>query len=245
MGIGIVTVTKQFEGERWTNVHGIRVGVGLTPLTVDDLITLGAEQAFNETTLAPAADVGSLAGTYFLHSLVCFERFLHASQLDLVRIYVSDGLENDPGTDSVFFAADFLVEGLNPVSDEEDIAPGAVVLQMNKQPASLSVRTGRNFYRGVLTDGDVKLGGPNLIEFTNASVLSGLSTLTANAIVDSGLEDYLVSGAAAPDPVYGIPRYQGKLEPAPGALKEVVPCSALEPVRPAIRQTRRGKRQST
>jgi len=243
MGIGIVTLTKEYQGLDWTNVHGFWTNSSSVqgPLTTGDLTQIGIGQAFNPTTTGPAANQGSLANSYFLHALVAFERLVHDDDIVIKRIYVSDGLNPGPGGPSVFAAVEVNIPCLATIGTAASLGPGPVVLQINKNPAQLSVRLGRGFFRGAVADGEIAFGGERLITWRSTTTEVAVKNRVTNAASSSSLNRYFGITNSA-EVGYAIPNYQSRCEPVPGALKRVSPVASLAAVRPAVRSVTRRKR---
>lgn len=242
MGLGLITITKTFGSASWTNVHGFRV-TDDGPLSVEDMVVAGVNDIITADTTDVRGNSLSLAGVKLLHTVISWERQILDDNVFITRIYVSDGLKPAPGENSQFFTVDVNLPGLVNIGIGTSLASGPIILQVNKNPAVFSRRVGRGFFRAALADTEIAFGGEKLITWRSTQAEANVRERVAVATTESNLYGYL--GLSPLSSIwYGIPQYQGRCEPTPGALRSFIPITSLEAVRPSIRSVSRRKRST-
>lgn len=245
MAIGLVIIEKELNGETWTNTHAFGTG-GDTALTSEDMDAIGVPEV-------QAGGLPALGGAgydpatgKFLSALLAFERYLTFSPINYTRVYVTDGKINNIADPNAFAVATLGVTGGRSLAADspDTIMPGNVTLQINRVPASYSVRQGRMYMRGVLTDSAVKFAGRGGVAYTDNSTADVYRTLLQTALAGSGLPRFF--GAGSTTVFYAIPRYV--TEPLLGVQREgqldsVNAIGSLVVLGPVSRQMKRGKKR--
>ena len=245
MGIGLVIIEKEYNGESWSNTHAFSTAGG--SLLIDsDMVAIGIDQVQAGTPAALGGAGFDPATALFVSSLLSFERALTFTPINFTRVYVTDGKINNILDPNAFAVATLGVQGLRTLGGETevDIIPGNVTLQINRVPAGFSHRQGRMFLRGALEDGSVRFAGKGGVAFTGVPIADGYRSLLAATVAASGISRFYGAGAAGL--VYGIPQYvttaligvQRK-----GQLNHVVPIGSLVLAGPVGRQMKRGKKK--
>lgn len=247
MGIGLITVQKEYQGEQWINTHAFSTGAP-TALDDSDIAEIGWETASADWN-AHTGGTGFTAGTEGLVGcILAFERNMHYTGILINKIYVSDGKQEDIADPNTFAVATVSLPGLRTMGGtaEEMILPGSIALQINRQPAGYSARQGRLFMRGVLQDSQVRFASRGGVDFTTSAIRDGNNVFVNLTINQSGLSRYFSGGAL---PVqYCIPHYQKKEDdPAGkgGKLIGVTQVAKLVMVGPVSRQMKRGRKRVT
>lgn len=243
MGIGIVTITKSYNSEEWSNNYGVICNdEDAAQLTISDLTTIGVGQFFGDEETNPASGTEFLGATYLLHSLIAFERTLHCSPIQFVRCDVSDGKKGG----EVFASIPLSFAGLVDIGTmpEANIAPGNVALLVNKTPMALAVRSGRSFYRGVLTDTSVRFAGRGGVDWTDDTYRTTYRENMDGSIAASEILAYLGAGALIETQALGIPQYAPLDATVPGDLVRVNAMSYFAVQKPVSRQMKRGKKRT-
>lgn len=254
MGIGLVTIEKTYGGEIFSNTYGVWHNTVGAPLTDADLVAWGAELPFTQSATDPSDPLyqgwtssASVAGS-LLHSLIGFDRSLTFVNVTYTRVYVGDGKSNDDPLTRAFFTTTLNVPGLwpGPLEGDTAIVPGNIVLQVNREPVGFSARRGRIQMRMTLSDNMVRVGGPDMLVFTDAAQEAATRTRLIEAIGLSGIGYAFgadgATGIGGGIVGFGIPRYEAGPENYK-TLTTIVPIRDLTVAGPRARQVRRGRRR--
>lgn len=245
MGIGLVVVEKQLQGELWSNTYGFRVGPDSgAPLTETDIQAIGFEVPVLGTNTNPADTPNYRGDEFLIHAIIGFERLLHYDSVEFVRIYITDGKKNPLPLNSVFATIDVNFNGLRQFGTGISSAPGTITLQVNRVPAGIGILRGRLFYRAVLRDEDIGFGANRTVDFSSPTARTTYENLVANSVIGSGLINFLNTGTP-PDPCLGIPRYGPDGTPEADQLISVNDIGSLIVRNVVSRQVKRGRRRST
>ena len=242
MAVGLVTITKEIDGEQWSNVYAVGTDGSLNEtISVDDMITIGANQPITDDTTNPA-HLDYLGNTFILHALLGFERAVHFQPVSFTNIAVTDGVKGS----SVFAVIPLSFSGIRSTSGGgvESIMPGNVTLLVNKTPNSFAVKSGRSFYRAVLFDGAVKFGGKWGIDWESDAMKVSFQGTFATAVTDSNLDQYMSGGTSTASQVFAIPHYAVRTASNAGDLVSGTAITNLVVQRPVSRQMARGRKRS-
>lgn len=247
MGFALITVTMRSDGEEYSNTHAVASNGGYTqPIDEGELVSIGANLSFTDTSTDPSAGGLYFGESALLHAVVGFQRLLAGPWVEFVRLYVTDGRRNDGGS-TVFFTTALAGAGLRDVglADATNAAPGNVVLQVTRQPTGLSARVGRLQLRGVLLDTEVRLGGPKLVDFTSGATRDALGTLVSASLTTSFLDLYLSGGSQAVEgQEYALPSYGPRGSATENQIVLVRPVRRLLVSGVRSRQVAKGRRES-
>ncbi len=245
MGIGLIVVEKQLAGEIWSNTYGFRVGPDSgAALTETDIQAVGFEVPVLATNTDPNDSVNYRGDEFLIHSIIGFERLIHYSTVEFVRIYITDGKKNPLPLNSVFATIDVNFNGLRGFSSSTSSLPGTITLQVNRVPAGIGILRGRLFYRAVLRDEDVSFGAARTVDFRDSTTRTTYENLIANNVILSSLVNYLNTGTQ-PNPGLGIPRYGPDGTPEADQLISMNDVGSLVVRNVVSRQVKRGRRRST
>lgn len=261
MGIGKIVISKRKDGGRpWQNEYPFQVDFTNEKPNDTDLIQIGAGIAYDDDTTDPN-DWGPLAQVPLIAKLLAFERRIHfAAGITITNVYVTDGVKQakasagQPNT-SVFWSANLnlpCTRGAGVITADE-IAPGNVTLLAKRSPLGFSARQGKVFYRGCLTDADVRFNGDDKVDWTSASQQAAADLFFQSQLTLCGLRDYFgddgYTGSAPFDGliIIGIGRARGGESTAVGSNKsdlvDIVPMSGMVAAEVTGRQARRGRRR--
>ena len=247
MSTGILTVTKNVEGQEWVNTYGLSVGSSTGPLDLADLEALvGTNPAlgFTDATTKPT-DPAYAGTTSVIAAILGFERELHYSAVNFSHLNVSDA--TTPGASTgPFWSTAINLTGLRDAGSGAPIAtvaPLNVACLVNRNAASLSVKPGRIYFRAILLDTQIKPGSRVGVTWTDASAQAALSTALQQAMTDSFIIDYFASPSAPlPDIYISIPHFS-ETEGSEGAVVSGSGVSSFSMNKPVSRQLTRGRRR--
>lgn len=244
MGYGLITITKELDGEAWSNTYGCVINADFSqPLTVSDLDAINANEELTDTNTLPG-DAEYLGSTHPLAALVGLERLLHFQGVLFTSLFISDGQKNQGSGVFQSVPLSFLGQRSLEGAPTEAIMPGNVTWMIIRQPVATSVRTGRLFYRAALYDGAVRFGGRGGIDWASLSEESANRAYLAQAVTDSEIPLYLAGGANEATFVLGIPQYYPFDNANAGDVSNVNAQGAFVAGRPTSRQVKRGRRRS-
>jgi hypothetical protein len=249
MGVGILTITKNVEGQEWVNTWGIVKG---TPVGALSNAELAAILATNPAGGFTAANTNPTDGAYvgadsIIAALLGFERELHYSAVSFSNLNISDG--TTPGAPTgAFWSQAISFTGLRDAGAGAPIAtvaPLNIACLVNRNSSQISVKAGRIYYRAILLDTQVKPGSKVGVTWTDASAQAALTTALANAESDAGLAAYYSTDSeTAPDIGLAIPHY-GTVDETEGVVISGNVISGLSMNKPVSRQLTRGRRRRT
>lgn len=243
MGAGLVVITKEYEGEEFSNTYAFEnVVAGFdNELTEADLSEVGAGFPINDANTSPA---GSGPLPTFLHRLVMFERLVMFSGVRYTKLYISDGKRNVADPIDVFYSTSLNFNGLYVPPSNDPIAPGSITLMLDRNPSGFSARKGRIYLRGALRENEVKFGGRDLVDFQDDAQRITVNNRVANAILDSELNSHF-AGAPGDVPRMIVPRYSKPDANGSGGgiLIGGIPVASITIAGPRARQVRRGRRE--
>lgn len=255
MPVALVTIEKEFNSKTWENTWGVAVddfngkitsnaqiaaivGALLLSGNMDDQTNPTSEDYANESTGASA-----------LAAIVGFERLMTFANTRFLRAYVSDGKTKQrgvPGPSGVFASISLGGFGLRSTTGITP-APASIVLGVNRNPATFSVRQGLWMGRNVVQAPDVTFGDDDGVAFTSNAIAAGYA-----AILTSALNTSKLNAAVGPivegtwnDTKVCIPVYQGRLGGLPGAIAGGHELAGLSVREPMSRQAKRGRRRTT
>ena len=240
----LVSITKEYEGEEWSNVYGV-ITDGPTSevgLQLDDWNT-ASDGNFPINTGSTTPGAPSFRGdTSMIHALVAFERQIHFDAVNFVRLFAWDGLEN-PEESSNFIAVPLAMTGVRENQGAGTEVPGNVAWMVAKQAANFGWRSGRSFYRLCMVDADVRAGGKRLLDWNSAASKLAYNDILSNALVASNLNLYASGGASAGTAMLGIPSYHPRNTLLEGQLRDVGAVLTLANRHPVSRQVQKGRKR--
>ena len=143
---------------------------------------------------SPVASPGALLSE--VNTLVAAEKKIHLPQTEFLSATVSTYMAEGPAYDpSSFLTVELQGQGERDIGGIfPDLALDSNVCLLMKFPAALG-RSGKRFYRGVLSEGDVKMGGNGVFTFSGApnKVAPGGADILA---FKTQLVDMLAGGAS-------------------------------------------------
>ena len=248
MSTGLLTVTKSAAGEEWANTYGISVGSDNGALTLADLegiiATNPADGFTDENTQAATPEYEG--GTSILAAILGFERQLHYSAVQIVRLTINDG--STPGTPTGNFWSQAInlagnKDGGSPV-DAALVAPLSIALLVNRNPAGLSIRPGRVYYRGCLLDTDVRPGSRVGVTWRDDGIATSVRNFVTGAVTAAELDSYFASPSTTLPAIYvSIPHYDDT-DPDVGQVISGSPVTSFSANKPVSRQLTRGRRRA-
>jgi len=245
----LVIVEKEFSGERWSNTHCLRTSLLNEQASDEDMIAIGAGSPLTAaTTDAAPATVHNP-----LQAILSFERQMHRGSVQFVNVYVTDGKRNfdangNPVPGNVFWTSGLAFSGLQPSPADGVMAPGAVTLMVSRNARGFSSRKGRLFIRGLVTETEIRMAGPKLLDFQDAASRASYENILAAAVTNSDLAGLLDVGGTPDFPDYAIPEYE-RADPTAippvkgGQLIDSHGCAGLTVAGLAIRQVKRGRKE--
>lgn len=245
MSVALITVHKTLGGHRWSNTHAVQIGVSSTGIPTDaELVTLGAASAMTD------GNTSSNPGN-FLQYIVAFERFMVRPDVTVTDVYVTDGKQKklDP-TAGVYANVPVGLAGRFNASGTlagATLEPGAITLELHRSGPGFSMKPGRMFLRGALTEDAIEVGGARMIQWTSGAA-AAYQTNLANA-VGPWLTQFFVGGAQQNTVLYGIPHYANAADVSAGQahhvgeLMFVRGINNITVVGPVVRQTQRGRKK--
>lgn len=247
MGAFILKITKEFEGEEWENTWGVITPGGSAPsfTNTDWQTASGSVNEFSTATTNPG-DGGYEGGQSLIHAILAFERLMHYTPVNFVRLFAWDGIENSEAA-STFYSAPLSFAGLRALagagSTSITVVPGAITLMLARQPVTFGVRAGRLFLRMCMQDVDVRPGSGRLLDFTDATVRSTYQTLVSTSLNSSMLTSWM-SDPSPVDGVHpGIPQYAPRNAVNEGDLVSMTRMSNIVVRYPSVRQVQRGRKR--
>lgn len=245
MGIGLVLIQKEYNGEVWTNTHCFSTGA---PLELDDsdLDEIGFPSLVVDMDVWSGGGAYTPTGAPFLAALLAFERKITLAPVSFTKMYITDGKQEDIADPNTFAVRSFNLPGLAPMGGVADtqLVPGSIALQINRSPFGYGNRQGRMQLRGCMIDGDVRFATRGGVDFTDAAVRAVYNTKLANVIEASGIGAYF--GLVTEGVGYCIPHYAPKDAAPPlkyGQLVGATPIASLSVAGPVSRQMRKGKKK--
>ena len=240
MGIGLVIVTKEIDGEEWSNSYAVIVNdEPYAPLAIADFPVIGVGQTYSADTTNPTN--GAYIGEdYVLAAILGFERSIHYDITQFVRLDVNDGRKET----QTFASIPLNFAGLRTLSGgaSESIAPGTITLLVNKVPYGYSVRSGRSFYRAALLDTWVRFSGRGGVDWADAAQRNTLQGDIDIAFSGSSLDAFAGTGANVATQAIAIPHYFKADTATPGELESASVIAGFAVQRPTSRQMKRGRR---
>lgn len=244
MGYGLITITKELDGEQWSNTYGCVIDDDFSqPLTTLNLDAIFASTPLTDAVTKPS-DPAYLGATHPLAALVGFERLMMYETATFVNLFISDGQKNVGA--GVFQSVPLSFSALRPLdgSPSEVVAPGNVTWMVTRQPIAVSTRTGRLFYRAAIGDFAVKFGGRGGIDWVSSTIEGDYATHLSNSVTTSGIDDYLAGGASQSSFVLCIPQYYPDSDPNAGDMSGANSMGSFVSARPVSRQVKRGRRRT-
>lgn len=260
MGIGIVIVEKELNGEVFSNSYPFQAGDAglLSNANIESILPVG--QTFTEQNTRFNGAGYPVDGATLAQAVVAFDRGISFRTVQYRRVYITDGQENSAPSDvgplsSVFAVFPLNFTGVRFLTDasvlDEQLAPGNVALMVNRQPLQFSQRAGRIYVRGTLLDSEVRFAGTRGLDWTNATVQSAYGSYFQQVMTASRLEAYFGDGEGAFLPGSGTftgigKRRKGVVVPPldVGDLESVVKIATFVPFKPIGRQMQRGRRRT-
>lgn len=244
MSIALVEVEKTFGSHTWSNTYGVVIGAGTGIPGNTDLDAIGAAA---QITAANTSGTGALT---FLQRLVYFERQMYDANVFVTGVYVTDGKKAKVNPAATVYATQaFSVAGQRAVTGAPNtILPGNVTLLIHRNIAGYGHKPGRLFLRACLSETDVKVGGPKMIDWTDQTVAASYGTTLGFAISNSLLNRHLQGGADATVavlalPIYATTRTASLLGQPVGSLVDAIPVNGMSVAYPVGRQVQRGRKR--
>lgn len=243
MSAVLIDVVKNYGGTTWGNTHCVMVGSSVGVPSDADLDTIGAGVALTATNTAPSSAAN------VLQAIVAFERAWLGSDVNITRIYITDGRRNDLQPRDAYAVQNVTIAGNGrggAFVGGTTVAPGGVCLVVNRNPSGYSHRPGRLFLRLAILDTEVRVSGPKLVDFTDATTQTQFVTNVSNVVGSSRLGTYFLGGTNAAVATYCIPQYYStKTAPTPHQVGELIgatPVASMTLGGVALRQVQRGRR---
>lgn len=247
MSTGLVTITKSMDGQEWSNTYGISVGSDDGALTLADLEGIVATNP--SAGLTPATtyvdDPAWAGATSIIAALIGFERVLHYSPVTFTRVNISDGAT--PGTPTgTFWSQNLNLTGMRdnggPVAADA-VAPLNVAFLVNRNPAALSIKPGRLYYRACLLDLQVRPGSRVGVTWRADTDASAMVAYLALAVSSADLGAYMASPVTTLPTIYlSIPHISQGIG-TEGQVTSGSPVSSFSVNKPVSRQLTRGRRR--
>lgn len=245
MTTGILTVTKVVDGQEWANTYGISFGSTPGPLAQEDLAAIIAT---NPSEGFDASNTNASAGSYvggssIIGAILGFERAMHYSAVGFVRLNLNDG--STPGTPTgEFWSSSISFTGIKDVGAGvpiANIAPLNVALLMNRSGAGLSVKPGRLYYRGVLTEAQIRPGSRVGVTWQDPAAQAQLNSDAENALTVTLLPQWYDA-----DSLTGVHLtivQQSRELGSEGVIIDGRPVGSITVNKPVSRQLTRGRRR--
>lgn len=251
MPIGLITIEKQLQGEKWVNTYGVAYDtLDTADLTDSALSDMGFGETYGPEDTDPEVPV-SLRSSRILQAILTWERAIHFTSVALTKAYITDGKDNSEAPANTFATLDLALTGLRPAGSPPDfrlLAPGNTTLQINRVPATFSARRGRLFLRACMLREEVSPGPRRLVDFSSPTALATYQTLVTGLVASSDLGAFMSSDGSMPDPprqALIIPKYSPPVPSNPGAGGELIGGTFVREfivVGPVGRQVPRGRR---
>lgn len=237
-------IVKAYSGHEWEQVYCVQTDGDPEPgFGADDwLAATGGVSAFTDINTDPS-NVSYAGDISIIHALIGFERLIHFSNVQFVRMFAWDGIENETETSTfVTSPLSFLGQRAIPAGDSTNVAPGNNTWLVAKQPTSFGARAGRSYYRMCLADNQIRVNGDGLIDWQDATAQAFMDTTLSGSVTTSGLDAYFGTGVGEGIVKLAIPRYiaSGEFE---GSLQSSTTVQSLVSRYPDSRQVKRGRRR--
>lgn len=246
MGIGLLVIKTSAAGEEWSNTWGIGVGgEQLGELTASDIDELRADIDFTIPGNTDAIAATNRGESSPIAALIAFHRLVTATPATITGVYLSDGKEQpNSSTSNVYWSQALNLQCLRDVSGPaETRMPLSIAWLVNRNPEGYGVKPGRVYLRHVLTDGNVKPGTRDGVEWESVAVSSGFSALLNQAVTDSELALWLGASVSPTASYVGLPRYAPAGTSSEGNLIFMNRIQSLSSHNPVSRQLTRGRRR--
>jgi hypothetical protein len=242
MGVGLITIRKQYSGKYFTSSHGFSniSFTGAADQTDIDALYENTPDLTVDSFTNPTQDLYKGA-TSLLAAIIGFERILTQSTVNFVEVIVTDGATPGSGT-GPFFSLPINVQGHHPLGSDT-LGPLATTLLVKKVPIGTSHKGGRLFMRGVLVDNDVEAASNKYGIDLKSGVFSSYQTDIPSDVIEAHLDVWFVAAPVSPPIAYAIPKYVVVTGAKSKAIAGGVACGnfALDGV--AVHQTVRGRKR--
>lgn len=254
MGIGLVSVKTEVEGQDWVNTYGISVNGEFTgSLDEDDLTVLTQGVDFTDPAISDPDNPAYLGAQSPLVALLGFHRRMTYTPAVITGLYVTDGKRNGGASvgDTNYFSANLNLAALKDVGGNgQTRVPLSLAWLVNRNPAGFGVKPGRLYLRYALTDEQVRAGTRDGVTWATVQASIDAGAYLATTLNNTGMIDWLGgTGSPTPGPLeIGLPRYVaagGAGGLAAGELFAITKLASYSSHDPVSRQLTRGRRRRT
>lgn len=246
MALMLAVIKKRLiGGKAFENTWAIVTNQNDDVIFTEDDLTLIAGSGRNLNSIATNPEHEDYeGGDTLLQALIGFERQLISQDIVFEQVYLTDGKKNE--TNSVHFTRNL---GYNGLWDNEgftinEVAPGGIILQLDRDADSLTTKSGRWQGRFCLLDTEISGLATDLIDFQSSTARNAVLARVAGALAQSTLPTYFVDGAKAATQMVALPIYGLEDTPAEGQLVSGIGLQSITVDKPQYRQAKRGKKKA-
>ena len=177
-----------------------------------------------------------------LQAIIAFMQALRFPSVTITGATISDGVK---GTDKMYpvYISQVGTRAF-PVGSPDQVAPGNIIWQINKQPNGLGSDFGQLELRGALADGEVIFDGNDLLDWTSVDALNDARERMETAYENAHLDLYF-AGATGGSTGFtlAIPHAFDDESLNPGSWYGATPIRTLLSAGPKGRQVHRGRKK--